>query len=88
MTDINFPSSPTLGQRITIGGKTWQWNGYAWDSIIDLSSVGSNAIVQTVPPSDTDTPAVGTMYFYLNGNTLTWYVRLASGTIVLVPNSI
>lgn len=83
MADINFPSSPTLGQRITIGGKTWQWNGYAWDSIIDLSSVGSNAIVQTVPPSDTDTVSAGTMYFYLNGSTLTWYVRLASGYVEL-----
>lgn len=88
MADISFPSSPTLGQRITIGGKTWRWNGYAWDSIIDLSSVGSNAIVQTVPPSDTDTVSAGTMYFYLNGNTLTWYVRLASGYVELGTKTI
>ncbi len=28
---LSFPSSPTLNQTYTVGSKTWNWNGYAWD---------------------------------------------------------
>lgn len=28
---INFPTSPTLNELYTSGGRTWMWNGYAWD---------------------------------------------------------
>lgn len=28
---LNFPSGPALNQTYTFGGKTWVWNGYAWD---------------------------------------------------------
>lgn len=30
---LNFPTGPTSGATYTYGGKTWQWNGYAWDSV-------------------------------------------------------
>lgn len=30
---INFPDAPTLNQSFTAGGRTWTWNGYAWDSV-------------------------------------------------------
>ncbi len=30
---INFPSTPTLNQQYTFGSKSWQWNGFAWDSL-------------------------------------------------------
>lgn len=29
---IDFPNSPTTGQVYTYLGKTWIWNGSAWDS--------------------------------------------------------
>lgn len=28
---IDFPTSPTLNELYTSGGRTWMWNGYAWD---------------------------------------------------------
>ncbi len=27
---IDFPSSPTVGQTVTAGDKTWSWNGEKW----------------------------------------------------------
>ena len=32
--DINWPTGPTTGDQYTSpNGKTWIWNGYAWDAI-------------------------------------------------------
>lgn len=30
---IDFPTSPTLNQTYTFGGRTWSWNGVAWDNV-------------------------------------------------------
>lgn len=30
---IDFPNSPTPNQQFTASGKTWMWNGFAWNSI-------------------------------------------------------
>lgn len=30
MALLNFPTNPTVGQQYTLGGKTYQWTGYAW----------------------------------------------------------
>lgn len=38
---IDFPSAPTLGQLYTYGGRSWQWNGYAWDLYSAVSNVVS-----------------------------------------------
>jgi collagen type VII alpha len=29
---LNFPTSPSVNQQYTFGGRTWIWNGSAWDS--------------------------------------------------------
>lgn len=42
---IDFPSSPTINQIYTFGGRSWQWNGVAWDlynAVID--AVGMNEV--------------------------------------------
>ena len=36
---VDFPSSPTLNDIYTFGGKSWQWNGAAWESYGTVSSV-------------------------------------------------
>lgn len=28
---MNFPSSPSVGARVTLGPLVWTWNGSAWD---------------------------------------------------------
>lgn len=30
---INFPASPTLNQEYSASGRTWKWNGKAWQVI-------------------------------------------------------
>jgi len=37
---LNFPPSPALYQIYPYGGRSWQWNGYAWD----LYSSGTSGI--------------------------------------------
>ena len=41
---IDFPSSPTLYQIYVFGGRSWQWNGYAWD----IYSTVSGDVVTTL----------------------------------------
>ena len=36
---INFPISPALNDLYTFTGKTWKWNGFAWD-VVDPLTVG------------------------------------------------
>lgn len=31
---IQFPDSPTVNQLFTAANKTWVWNGYAWDLVV------------------------------------------------------
>jgi len=32
---LDFPSSPTLNQVYSLGGKSWKWNGAAWETYND-----------------------------------------------------
>lgn len=48
MAVLNFPTSPTTGERYTANGRTWEWNGVSWgviplriDSNIDGGSANS-----------------------------------------------
>lgn len=57
MSVLNFPASPVLNQTYTDNGKTWKWNGTAWQSfnsagptstgpiLINLSEVTSNQTI-------------------------------------------
>jgi hypothetical protein len=38
---ITFPIPTTPNQRFSSGGKTWQWNGYAWNSVANASAIGA-----------------------------------------------
>jgi len=30
---LSFPQNPTLNQQATTGGRTWSWNGEAWELV-------------------------------------------------------
>jgi hypothetical protein len=38
---ITFPTPTFIGQTFYAGGKGWQWNGFAWDSIANTAAVGA-----------------------------------------------
>lgn len=46
MPTINFPTSPYSGQSYNFNGRTWYWNGYAWDVSTSTSGGGSGTAVQ------------------------------------------
>lgn len=33
MAALNFPSSPTIGERYTANDKTWEWDGSSWNGV-------------------------------------------------------
>jgi len=43
MAAIDFPDSPTLNQSVTVGEKTWTWNGSYWVSS-GVAAVGGAGI--------------------------------------------
>lgn len=43
---LNFPSGPTSGAIYSFNGKTWTWNGYAWDILV--TTVGATGTVSSV----------------------------------------
>ena len=36
---LDFPSSPTINMEYTSGGKSWKWNGYAWDAFNPYANI-------------------------------------------------
>lgn len=35
---MSFPASPTVGQQATEGGRLFQWSGYAWEIVANVSA--------------------------------------------------
>jgi hypothetical protein len=34
---MSFPASPTVNQQVTEGGRQYQWDGYAWSLVANVS---------------------------------------------------
>ena len=47
MTTLNFPSSPLTGNTYSFGGKTWVYNGTAWD--IQTSQLTTANVAEAIP---------------------------------------
>ena len=59
MSVLNFPSNPTIGQRYSIGTKTWEWTGSAWIKIDSPDKI-FNFVTATNIVISTNTNAVST----------------------------
>ena len=55
---ITFPTPTTIGQQFPSGGKTWRWNGYAWNSIANASALGATGATGPIQNVTTDTTPV------------------------------
>jgi hypothetical protein len=44
MAAIDFPNSPTLNQRVALGGYTWEWNGATWRKLNTGKSAYASAL--------------------------------------------
>ncbi len=56
MATINFPSAPAVGNTYTFNGRTWQFDGYGWERVINASQVVSVFIL--LAPQNEDTVTV------------------------------
>jgi hypothetical protein len=56
-----FPNSPTLNQRVTTGGRIYEWNGSAW-TLVGSGVPGVTAIYQATDPTLTDNLPAGAIW--------------------------
>lgn len=83
---MDFPSSPSVGQQVALGGNTYIWDGTAWNIVPQQSP----AALSDLPPAN---PAVGQfwwrgtngqLYVYVNdGNSSQWVQAAGQG---ITPN--
>jgi len=59
-----FPSSPTNGQSVTTGGRTWTYNGSGWTTPLATGAGGASVTVSNAAPVTT---TIGSLW--LNDNT-------------------
>lgn len=50
---LNFPPSPSIGDKYTVGSKTYTWSGSAW--LVSAQSVTANNIIVTTSTNATST---------------------------------
>lgn len=48
---LNFPSNPAVGNQYSLGSKTWEWDGFAWNAV----SVADAVIARAETAANTST---------------------------------
>jgi hypothetical protein len=51
---LDFPASPSIGDKYTVGGVTWTWDGTTWKVLgrFQVSSVETDPVFAASPASD------------------------------------
>ena len=57
---LDFPPSPSVNNTYSFGGKTWKWNGAAWEVFFTVSALGN--IVGTTYEIEVSTGASANQY--------------------------
>jgi Chaperone of endosialidase/Collagen triple helix repeat (20 copies) len=79
---IDFPANPTVGQKYTTGGITWEWDGVKWT----LAGNSPINIGDEPPPNPAsgalwwDTVSANLFIWYDDGDTAQWVVAVNIGT--------
>jgi hypothetical protein len=61
MSQLNFPTNPSLGDIWVIGAVTWQWNGYAWVKVTTLQQGVSITTITNILSITTGTASTSTI---------------------------
>lgn len=61
--DLSFPNNPTTNQTHTFAGKTWRWNGNAWDAVLEVGGGGGGTVRYTIGVSAPSQPVSGDKWF-------------------------
>lgn len=61
--DLNFPNNPVVNQQHTFAGKTWTWNGSAWDAVLQTGGGGVGTVRYTIGVVQPTTAAEGDKWF-------------------------
>jgi hypothetical protein len=77
---VDFPDTPIFGEQFTAAGKTWQWNGYAWDAIT-VQQVGATG------PAPSGTGIVSVVNGVLQTPILASNLSVGSANAVIVNNN-
>ena len=86
---IDFPASPTVGQKFTAVGISWTWDGTKWSG---SAGSGAKASCSDTPPVN---PALGTLWwdsvggqlyiYYNDGNSSQWVIAVNYGFGLFLP---
>ena len=60
--DLTFPTNPSLNQTHSFAGKTWKWNGSAWDAVLQTGG-GTGTVRYTIGITPPGSPASGDKWF-------------------------
>lgn len=86
---INFPDSPTEGDKYTVGDRTWEWNGTYWK--IFSSSSGTSSSLAFDDLSDVDmtivAPSEGDIAYFDGAKWVAQPWKFTSGTGVTVTSA-
>lgn len=83
MALLNFPANPVVGQQYSLGGKTYQWTGYAWTIV----SQGSGNFDGVTIGTGTGLVSITTGSITIGGNSILTTASLALITLQAVTNS-
>ena len=75
---IDFPNSPATNDTYSYGGKTWKWNGTAWQAVITTPIQGLQGVIglqgikgtQGIVSSTTAPASTETLWIDTTTNTL------------------